>query len=140
MSHTPRNQPPESRPAPAPFECEVALRRDAAYVIPSGELDIATVPILEQRLQDLRGAGFPRLVLDLRRLTFLGSTGLALILRWTGGGDEGAFRVIPGSAAVQRIFELTGTAGSVTFVDGPDPRFITLWGRPFDELGRPPAA
>jgi anti-anti-sigma factor len=85
--------------------------------VPRGELDLATAPVIERRLADLRDAGFRVLVLDLRRVTFIDVAGLRLILRWTQRGDVVRFAVIPGSRAVQRIFGVTATRGDVDFVD-----------------------
>jgi anti-anti-sigma factor len=82
--------------------------------VPAGELDIATVPAVDAQLGELRDAGFLRLVLDLRQVTFMDVRGLRLILDWSQAGGV-AFAVIPGPPQVQRIFTLTATAGLVTF-------------------------
>lgn len=106
-----------------PFRCEVEPRRDFVYVRPCGELDLATVPVLEQQLKELAAAGFGRLVLDLRELRFLDSTGLRLILEWDAHArsDGLSFDLIRGSAAVQRLFELTGTTNALSFVEPAAP-------------------
>ena len=62
--------------------CEVEPHRDAAHVMPVGELDLGAVPMVEARLSELYEAGFRRLVLDLRRVTFLDVAGLRLVLKW----------------------------------------------------------
>ena len=49
---------------------------------PHGELDLATVGTLQAALDGIEGAG--RLVLDLRGLSFLDSTGLRLLVRSAG--------------------------------------------------------
>jgi anti-sigma B factor antagonist len=102
-----------------PFRCEVEPRRDVVYVRPFGELDLLTVPVLERELKELAGAGFARLVLDLRGLRFLDSTGLRLILEWDAKArsDGLSFAVIRGPAAVHRLFELTGTTQTFSFVE-----------------------
>lgn len=102
-----------------PFRCEVEPRRDVVYVRPCGELDLATVPVLEHELKELAAAGFGRLVLDLRELRFLDSTGLRLILEWDAKArsDGLSFDLIRGPAAVHRLFELTGTTKTVSFVE-----------------------
>jgi anti-anti-sigma factor len=89
--------------------------RDAAHVVPTGEFDIALAPTVDARLAELRDAGFRRLVLDLRHVTFMDVFALRLILRWTSAGD--AFAVIPGPPHVQRIFAVTATADRVAFVE-----------------------
>jgi len=58
------------------------LREDAHYVAPSGELDIATVELLERALLEVERADSARIVLDLSGVSFIDSTGLRL-LPWT---------------------------------------------------------
>jgi anti-sigma B factor antagonist len=117
--------PPRSFPSasPTPLHCEVVSTQDAARLVVIGEFDLAAAPIVDKRLKALRDAGFRRLVLDLRRVTFMDASGLRLILAWSALVQvDGlvAFQVIPGPRAVQRVFALTATAGRITFVDGDD--------------------
>jgi anti-sigma B factor antagonist len=102
----------------APFTCEVLPERNAVRVRPVGSLDIATVPVLEQQLQELRDAGFRRLILDLGRLSFMDSTGLRLALSWAAAARQDGFEIdfMPGQPMVQRLFELTGTTDRVSFI------------------------
>jgi anti-anti-sigma factor len=107
-----------------PFRCDVQPHRAAAHVVPVGELDLWTVPVVERELEQLREAGFRILVLDLRKLSFLDVAGLRLILRWSAAArDDGSrFAVIPGASCVQRLFELTATADQVQFIDASGSR------------------
>ncbi len=100
-----------------PFYVEVELGRDAVRVVPIGELDLATVPELASQIKELRDVGYERLVLDLRRLKFIDSTGLHLILKLDGQARrEGReFLVIPGPPAIQRVFEVAGIDGYLNF-------------------------
>jgi anti-sigma B factor antagonist len=97
-------QPPES------FRCETGRDGDRWWVRPVGELDLDTAPRLEQELEAGRTAGAQHLVLDMRALTFMDSTGLRLVIRWdTAAREEGfAFAIVPGVEVVQRVFRLTG--------------------------------
>jgi anti-sigma B factor antagonist len=101
----------------APFHCEVEPDRGSVRVTPHGELDIATVPELERRLRELRESGFDRVVLDLRRLGFMDSTGLRLVMREDAAAREDGrtFAVVAGSPAVQRVFELAGVTDLLEF-------------------------
>jgi anti-sigma B factor antagonist len=101
--------------------CEVVARRDAVHLRPAGTLDLATAPVLEAQLAELRDAGFRELVIDLRGLTFMDSSGLRLVLRWNSAARADGFRLslVPGAPRIQRVFDLTRTAGDVVFVD-PD--------------------
>jgi anti-sigma B factor antagonist len=92
-----------------PFRCEVEPARDAAHVRPVGELDLATVPMVEGQLADLWAVGFSRLVLDLRGVRFLDATGVRLLVSWAAAceADGIAFLVIQGPAVVQRVLRVT---------------------------------
>ena len=99
-----------------PFRCEVDPDRETVIVRPVGELDLATAPIVDTQLSELVAAGFDSLVLDLRKLRFVDSTGLRLLLAWDrksrAAGIE--LRVVPGPPAVQRIFDVAGLTELVT--------------------------
>jgi len=102
-----------------PFTCRVIPDRDRVVVEPRGELDMATVGAVEQELRRLRGSDFKRIVLDLGGLTFMDSTGLHLVARWTAESsrDGFAFELRPGPPAVQRVFELAGMAEGLPLVE-----------------------
>jgi anti-sigma B factor antagonist len=95
-----------------PFRCEVDPDRASVIVRPVGELDLATAPIVDAQLSELVAAGFGSVVLDLRKLRFLDSTGLALLLSWDAKARADGFglRVLPGPPAVQRVFEVAGVS------------------------------
>jgi anti-sigma B factor antagonist len=95
---------------PESFHCETRQDGDRWWVQPFGELDLDTAPQLEHELAAARSAGAQRLVLDLRALRFMDSTGLRLVIRWdTAAKDEAfAFAIVPGSEVVQRVFRITG--------------------------------
>jgi anti-anti-sigma factor len=110
---------------PKPFEVEVRPERDAVRLCPSGEVDIATVDRLREELQELKSAGFKRVILDLRQATFLDSAGLHLVLEADAASraDGWDFAVIQGPPVVQRSFEVAGLLGQLPFVDaGPEAR------------------
>jgi anti-sigma B factor antagonist len=98
-----------------PFRCDVVPERDAVRVVPVGELDLACAGGVAAQLDDLFGAGLGHVVLDLRELTFLDSSGLRMILEAKGAAKERSvrFTLIPGRPEVQRVFEVTGTGDSL---------------------------
>lgn len=106
-----------ARYEPPLFRCEVIPERDHVRVAPSGELDMASVPLLDQAIQELRDAGFDHVVVDLRQLCFLDSTGLRLLLQLTAAAraDSHRLELIEGPPEVQRIFEITKTLGALPF-------------------------
>jgi anti-sigma B factor antagonist len=111
---------PDPSPAePEPFRCEVSRERDAVRVRPIGELDVATAPILETQIAQLRDAGDRRIMLDLRGLQFIDSTGLHLILHHdTQARRDGyTLTLLPGSPAIQRVFDLAGLTTRLPFAN-----------------------
>jgi anti-anti-sigma factor len=63
---------------------------------------------MEEELKQLRRTGVDRIVIDLGGLTFMDSSGLHLVARWTNEASRDGFELElePGPPAVQRIFEL----------------------------------
>jgi anti-sigma B factor antagonist len=92
------------------FRCTVHPDTDSAVVAPEGELDLATAPVLDAELCRLRDAGVAKLVVDLRGLTFIDSTGVHLLLRWAtwAARDGRAFSLVPGSERIQMVLAMTG--------------------------------
>jgi anti-sigma B factor antagonist len=103
------------------FSIDVERGTECVRVRPVGELDLATVPRLEAELARLRDAGVRSLMLDLRGLTFMDSTGLSLTLRWSleASRDGFDFSLVRGEGAIRRLFELTGMDHRLPFRD-PD--------------------
>ncbi|MGH3938573.1 MAG: STAS domain-containing protein [Pseudonocardiaceae bacterium] len=83
---------------------------DSCLVTIAGEVDMVTTPHLRSYLkQQVERAG-SMLVLDLRRITFLGSSGLAVLveaLDWTRARSIG-LRLVCDSREVVRPLEATG--------------------------------
>jgi anti-sigma B factor antagonist len=113
-----------STPPPDLFTCEVGRNGSLAWVRPAGDLDLDTVHRVESALAELREEGCGNLVLDLRGLTFMDSTGLRLVIRWhTAARDEGfQFAIVPGPDVVQRVFRLTGMDAHVQVAEPPPDR------------------
>ena len=82
-----------------------------------GELDLMSVPTVEETV-DRRGAR-EAVVVDLRELEFMDSSGLRMIieLRNRGGGTAVAF-VAPGER-VGRVLDMTGVRSKLTWVEDP---------------------
>jgi anti-anti-sigma factor len=101
------------------FSCEVEPERDAVRVRAIGALDIAGVPVLRAQIDELVAVGFRCLVVDLRELHFMDSTGLRLMLELDAEARRDGLSVafVQGPPAVQRVFELTGTETLLPFVD-----------------------
>jgi anti-anti-sigma factor len=113
-----RMQRPPSEPV-EPFRCDISREHDAARIRPVGDLDLDTAPRLIAGLDALRAEGFRRLILDLRDLSFMDSSGLRCILEYHAEGRRDGFSLalVPGSPRVQRVFELTQTLSRLSFID-----------------------
>ena len=105
-------------PGAAPLEVRARPDRERVVVELSGELDIAAIPRFREQCDELLGAGFRHVVLDLRELAFLDSTGLNLLLELYAGArrDGWELSVIAGSDAVQRVFVVSGTVELLPFI------------------------
>jgi anti-sigma B factor antagonist len=101
---------------PPAFTVAVEPDRDLVVLRPAGELDLTTVPLVETELRALRDAGFDRVVVDLRDLAFVDSTGLALLLAWHAEGGL-TLELLPGPAHVMRVVELSGVSDVVPVLD-----------------------
>ena len=111
---------------PDEFSVEVVRHGGAVIVAAHGEVDMATA----DELRAACGAADEMLVLDLRAVEFMDTSGLNLIMECQRRADaDGAgFAVVRGSALVMRIFEIAGLNHRLRFVD--DPAEVLGDGRP----------
>jgi len=87
----------------------------------SGEVDLSTVADVETRFEEVLEGAPALLVLDLREVTFLDSSGLRLMLRLDERQrSEGRrFTVVRGGRRVARVLELTGADERLELVSDP---------------------
>lgn len=94
-----------------------------AVVALAGELDLAGAERLEQEIAGLGARpGVETVVLDLRALEFMDSSGLRLIVT-SGSTLEASGRELAlerGPETVMRVFEITRMAEGMTFIDAPN--------------------
>ena len=86
-----------------------------------GELDIATLPELEEAVARMRSEGLERLVIDLRELAFLDSMSIELLLRLHGELTAAGAQlvIVRGPRAVNRVFDLMELDRVLNLVDEP---------------------
>jgi anti-anti-sigma factor len=86
------------------------LESDVVVLTAEGELDAFAAPVLTESLEDVRGGSDDgRLLVDLRKVSFMDSTALGVLVRAVNEIVEGGGRariVLPETAA-RRIFEIT---------------------------------
>lgn len=90
---------------------------------PRGELDLATVPEMEGKVLDaVRSAAAP-VIVDLRELTFMDSTGVRTIVAAHQLAEESGceLRVVRPSreSPVARVIEISGIGDALGLVDAP---------------------
>jgi anti-sigma B factor antagonist len=105
------------------LEFETTRNGTVAIVRPVGELDLSGAAVLEVELDRL--AADPELatvVLDLRGLEFLDSSGLRLVVVADMKAREAGrrFSIVRGGETVHRVFEITRMSERLDFVDGPE--------------------
>lgn len=112
--------PSESREiADGTLEVRTAESDGTQVVSLCGELDLANAPTAETALEKALQQG-RRVVVDMRELEFIDSTGIALLVTALGHGGEAELGFVPSaSQAVNRVFELTGLADRLPLVDAP---------------------
>ncbi len=94
---------------PPRFRMDTDERGDAVHVALHGELDLARAEEVDAELVRVGRTAPARLVLDLRGLTFLDSSGLARLLaaRRRARRDRRRLVLVRGNAAVQRLLAIT---------------------------------
>lgn len=103
-----------SQPMDADFDVRVGPGAGATVVVPRGELDLATVPVLEATLAAQAGP----VVLDLRELTFVDPTGLRLLLEAEArSAADGRYLRFVAGPAVARLFEILDLADPLTYAE-----------------------
>jgi anti-anti-sigma factor len=107
---------PTTSERPGQFGVQTTQADGSLIVRVSGELDLATAPMLEDALAGIE-AGEGPVVLDLSALTFIDSTGLRLAVRLHARcvGCARELEIRPGPPAVQRVFELTHLDDALPF-------------------------
>jgi len=106
-------------PSPSALEIDSELQADTARLTPSGELDIATAPQLEQEVRSLLARGVRHVVIDLTRLTFIDSSALRLfiVLNERSSGEGWRLSLIRPTGQVRSVFEITGADDNLPFVE-----------------------
>ena len=105
------------------LDFETTRNGTVAVVAPTGELDLSGAAILEAELERL--AVEPELgavVLDLRGLEFMDSSGLRLVVLADMRAREAGrrFALIRGGETVHRVFEITRMSDRLDFVADPE--------------------
>ena len=87
----------------------VRIDGDASHpvVTLAGELDLSTIPLLESQLIQQARSG-PRMVVDMKALMFIDSSGIALLLQAHRASEDGIQTVVAAGSQVDRVLRLAG--------------------------------
>jgi anti-sigma B factor antagonist len=104
-----------------PFSIAIEETDSAARVVLEGELDIATTPRADAELRRVEQNGARVIVLDLRQLTFMDSTGLRLLVAADARARDAGHRlaIVRGPPAVHRVLEITGLDAKLDVIADP---------------------
>lgn len=98
------------------LRCDTERRAETVTLRVAGELDLATVPLFQSACESLP-EDVSLIVLDLSSLEFIDSSGLRAVMAALRAAEGAAVRleIVPGPAAVQRVFEITGLSNRLPF-------------------------
>jgi anti-sigma B factor antagonist len=101
---------------------EVSRNGDRVVVRLEGELDLASVPMLESEMENATLDDPATVVLDLSGLEFIDSTGLRAILSLDKHSEERGqtFALVRGSQQVQRLMNMTRVDEHLKIIDSPE--------------------
>lgn len=97
------------------FEADIEARGDELWVLPQGDLDLAAAPELKETLRLALASDAQAIVIDLRGLELLDSTGLRTLLEahQSEGGERVSF--VAGNEHVQGVLRLSGLLDTLPF-------------------------
>jgi anti-sigma B factor antagonist len=106
----------------ANLSLETSVAEQAVVIALRGELDLAGAAALEQELARLEDEPATTVLLDLRGVSFMDSSGLRVIAVASQRTQDLGRRLalLPGPGQVMRVFEITRMRERLDFVDRPE--------------------
>ena len=97
------------------FEADIEVRDEELWVLPQGDLDISGASEMEEALRLAVASDASAIVVDLRGVGMLDSTGLRALL--AARGEEGGERIsfVPGNDHVQGVLRIAGLLDTLSF-------------------------
>jgi anti-anti-sigma factor len=104
------------------FRVETRSEGSATVLTVTGELDLASAPALEEELEQVLNGGSGLVVVDLRQLEFIDSTGLSVLVKahQRAQDADASFGLVRGGAQVQRLLSLTGLEDRLRVAETPE--------------------
>jgi anti-sigma B factor antagonist len=108
------------------FDVETTEQQGASILTLRGEIDVYTAPQLRQAIVDIVDGGATRLVVDMRSVEFLDSTGLGVLvdgLRRVKTKD-GSLSIVATQDKILKIFDITGLNKAFLIHDSVDEALV----------------
>lgn len=102
-----------------PFEIDSEYEEETGRLTLNGELDIATVPRVQEAVDELLARGVRHLVIDLGGLGFVDSSGLRLfiVLDRRAAAEGWTLGLIRPRNAAMTVFEVSGAKENLPFLE-----------------------
>jgi anti-anti-sigma factor len=108
---------------PTKFEINQNSTGSTLNVSVTGELDLRTVEVLSQHVEQALGQQITALTLDLRELAFMDSSGLRFLIELNDRARQQAWQlrlVAPKHEAAALVLRVTGADAALPFQEGSD--------------------
>ena len=104
------------------FKIKVLAQETGIVLALSGELDLASSPVLEEELENAFSSDSKMVVIDLRDLEFMDSTGLSVLVQAHQQAQDAGRQLclVKGRPQVQRLLTLTRVAERMWVIDTPE--------------------
>ena len=102
-------------PVPDTFEVDLEGRGEELWVLPRGDLDLAAAPELSEALDLALRSDAGAIVIDLRGLDFLDSTGLKALVTAHAGPEGHRVSFIQGGEIIEQVLRVSGLDDELTF-------------------------
>ena len=104
------------------FKVQARRKGTALILVVGGELDLASSGELEREVRLALDSDAASVIVDLREVEFIDSTGLGVLVKaHQQAGEAGReFALVRGASQVQRLLSLTGLAERLTMADTPE--------------------
>jgi anti-sigma B factor antagonist len=104
------------------FRVDVRRQAQAIVLAVSGELDLSSSAALEEEVATAIDSDAAIVIVDLRALDFIDSTGLGVLVKANQRANDAdrAFGLVRGGPQVERLLSLTGLAERLTMAATPE--------------------
>jgi anti-sigma B factor antagonist len=97
------------------FEVELEARGSELWVLPRGDLDLAAAPELRESLGLALRSDADEVVVDLRGLDFLDSTGLKALVEAHAGPHGHRVSFVRGNTMIEQVLQVSHLDGELRF-------------------------